>query len=108
MVVSVRGPFVGVLIIRALLFGVYDGAPDFWKLSNGVCYKWACSSVVSIETWLRVRVHRRDRIFNEGFKYSLGSRCRPKAPREADQNSRGKGHQVRHLGFAKPLFSKEA
>ena len=27
-------PFMGVLIIRVLLFGVYIGAPDLWKLPN--------------------------------------------------------------------------
>ena len=29
---QIRFLFVGVLIMRALLFGVYVGAPDFWKL----------------------------------------------------------------------------
>ena len=38
-VYKLRVVFVGVLIIRALLFGVYSRAPGFWKLPYGlICF----------------------------------------------------------------------
>ena len=37
------------LIVRALLFGVYIRAPDDRKLPNGVCNEGFCNSAASLE-----------------------------------------------------------
>ena len=39
-------PFVGVLVIRALLFGIYAGAPSFWKLQFPGLPEFGCHAFV--------------------------------------------------------------
>ena len=51
--------FVGVLIARALLFGVYSRAPDFWKLPfGGGSWYGTCSLLLLLLSSLRHLVYK--------------------------------------------------